>query len=141
MEKIFKIQHPNIVKYYGGQTKRGRITCIVLKQYDYTLSQYIHQPDFQHLDKARFLDALDSAVAFIHSLGLAHNDINPDNIMIGEDGLPVLLDFGSCAPYEQVLQSLGTEGWYEKLFFTSEKEHDDFALNKMKVWIQNPECA
>ncbi|KAJ0168374.1 Serine/threonine-protein kinase/endoribonuclease IRE2 [Colletotrichum tanaceti] len=141
LEKISKTQHPNIVKYYGCQTKRGRITCIVLKEYDCTLTQYVRRPDFQQLDKARFLEALDSAVAYVHSLGLAHNDINPHNIMVGEDGLPVLLDFGSCAPYGQRLQSLGSEGWYEKLFFTSEKEHDDFSLNKMKVWIQNPEGA
>lgn len=141
MEKICKTQHPNIVKYYGCRTRRGRITSIVLKEYNYTISQYIHKPDFQHLDKDRFVDALESAVAYIHSLGLAHNDINPDNIMIGEDRLPVLLDFGSCAPYGQGLQSLGTDGWYEKVFFTSEKDHDDFALRKMRTWIQNPKDA
>ena len=98
-----------------------------------------HQPAFQHLDKAEFIKALQSAVEYIHSLGLAHNDINPDNIMVAEDGTtPILIDFGSCALFGGPLQSLGTEGWYEKLFFTSEKEHDEFALKKMEAWIQNP---
>lgn len=85
------------------------------------------------------MDSLRSAVDYIHSLGLAHNDINPDNIMIGEDGLPVLVDFGSCAPYGERLESLGSEGWYEEIFFTSEKAHDDFALRKMREWIRNPD--
>lgn len=139
MEKICKTQHPNIIKYYGCRTRRGRITSILLEEYEYTLSQYIHEPDFQHLDKDRFVDALESAVAYIHSLGLAHNDISPLNIMVGEDGLPVLIDFGSCAPYGQRLQSLGSPGWCEKLFYTSEKDHDDFSLRKMRTWIQNPD--
>lgn len=139
MEKISKTQHPNIVKYHGCQVRRGRITSIVLRQYDFTLSQYIREPGFQQLDKDKFVDALESAVAYIHSLGLAHNDINPDNIMMGEDGLPVLIDFGSCAPSGQTLQSLGIEGWYEKSFFTSEKDHDEFALRKRRTWMQNPE--
>lgn len=139
MEKISKTQHPNIIKYYGCRTKRGRITSLVLKEHEYTLTQYIRQPGFQHLDKARFMDSLYSAVNYIHSLGLAHNDINPHNVMIGEDDLPILLDFGSCALYGERLESLGSEGWCEKPFFTSEKAHDDFGLRKMREWIQNPD--
>lgn len=139
MEKICETQHPNIIKYYGCRTSRGRITSIVLERHEYTLSQYIRQSGFHHMNKDRFIDALESAVSHIHSMGLAHNDINPDNVMIGDDDLPVLIDFGSCAPYGQPLESLGTEGWYEKIFFTSEKAHDDFALDKMRKWIRNPD--
>lgn len=85
------------------------------------------------------MDALEAAVSHIHSMGLAHNDINPDNIMIDDDELPVLIDFGSCALFGQPLQSLGTEGWYEHILFTSDTAHDEFALNKMRKWIQNPD--
>lgn len=140
MEKISKTQHPNIIKYYGCRTRRGRITSIVLKELECTLTQYVHKPGFQHMDKEKFMDALCSAVDYIHSLGLAHNDINPDNVMIGEDDAPILVDFGSCAPYGERLESLGSEGWYEKIFFTSEKVHDDFGLRKMREWIQNPDA-
>ncbi|EXF77631.1 hypothetical protein CFIO01_03970 [Colletotrichum fioriniae PJ7] len=138
MEKVSKNPHPYIIKYYGCRTARGRITSLVLKSYECTLTQFSRQPGFKDLDKEKFLDGLESAVAYVHSLGLAHNDINPDNIMMGEDGMPVLIEFGSCAPYGQNLQSLGTDGWYEEVFFTSEKSHDDFAMKKMRVWIQDP---
>lgn len=74
----------------------------------------------------------------LHSLGLAHNDINPSNIMV-KGGVPILIDFGSCQPYGTRLQSLGTSGWYEELLFTSEKKHDTYALGKLREWFQEKE--
>lgn len=47
----------------------------------------------------------------------------------------VLIDFGSCQPFGERLQSLGTRGWYEELFFTSEKKHDEFSMRKIKEWL------
>ncbi|KAG4264777.1 serine/threonine-protein kinase [Fusarium proliferatum] len=138
MEKVSQTPHPNIVGYYGCRVRRGRITAIVLERLDQTLQQYSNTPEFENLDKPRFLEALESAVHHIHSLGLAHNDINPHNIMV-KDAMPVLIDFGSCQPVGQRLQSLATEGWYEELFFTSETKHDTYSLNKLREWIQNYE--
>ena len=65
----------------------------------------------------RWAEGLRVAQAYLHSLGLAHNDINPYNIMVREDGTPVLIDFGSCQPFGGRLQSLGSPGWYEEMFF------------------------
>lgn len=138
MEQISKSPHPNIIKYYGCRVRRGRITAIVLEQLDCTLNEYVSMPAFQTLDKSRFVEALESAVDDVHSLGLAHNDINPYNIMV-KDGMPVLIDFGSCQPYGAFLQSLGTPGWCEGNSFISEKKHDTYALGKLREWLQNPE--
>lgn len=143
MEKISKTPHPNIIHYYGCRTRRGRVTCLVLEELEYTLSQYVDEPGFKDLDKDRFADGVESAVRYVNSLGLAHNDLNPDNIMIRKDDegqvRPVLIDFGSCREFGKVLDSLGTPGWYEKPFFHSEKEHDDFGLAKLRTWLNDPE--
>ncbi|KAH6982175.1 kinase-like domain-containing protein [Ilyonectria sp. MPI-CAGE-AT-0026] len=138
MEQISKAHHPNIVGYYGCHVRRGRITAIVLERLDQTLTEFESTPGFQHLDKTKFIAALESAVDHLHSLGLAHNDINPSNIMV-KDGVPILIDFGSCQPFGTRLQSLGTSGWYEELFFTSEKKHDTYALGKLREWFQEKE--
>ncbi|KAM0420946.1 hypothetical protein ACHAPT_011336 [Fusarium lateritium] len=138
MEQLSKAQHPNIIRYYDCRVRRGRITSIFLERLDKTLKQCVGSPDFDQLDKAVLMEALESAVDHLHSLGLAHNDINPENIMI-KDGMPVLIDFGSCQPEGKRLQSLGTAGWYEELFFTSEKKHDAYSLKKLRDWLQNPE--
>ncbi|KAJ4317285.1 hypothetical protein N0V84_007421 [Fusarium piperis] len=138
MEEISRGQHPNIIGYYGCRVRRGRITCIVLERLEQTLSQLSRTAEFEQLDKSSFIEALGSAVTYLHSLGLAHNDINPDNIMV-KDGMPVLIDFGSCQPVGKRLQSLGTPGWYEELFYTSETKHDTYSLNKLREWLQNPQ--
>lgn len=140
MERISKSPHLNIIGYYGCRVRRRRITAIALEQLEETLTQCASTPSIQDLDEEQFLMALESAVDHIHSLGLAHNDINPDNIMI-KNGAPVLIDFGSCQPFGNRLQSLGTPGWYEELFFTSEKKHDIYSLNKMREWLRSKICG
>ncbi|KAK4154475.1 kinase-like domain-containing protein [Chaetomidium leptoderma] len=143
MEQLISqtLQHPNMIRYLGCRVRRGRITSVFLERLEHTLMQYIfHEPaGFASLDKTKFVEALESAVAYLHSLGLAHNDINPYNIMVMEDGTPVLIDFGSCQPFGGRLQSLGSPGWYEELFFTSQAKHDAFALKKLREWLERPE--
>lgn len=138
MEQISKTPHPHIVSYFGCRVRYGRITSLFMERLDQTLKQYIHEPGYAQLDKTRFADALESAVAYLHSLGLAHNDINPDNIMV-RDGMPVLIDFGSCQPFGGRLQSLGTHGWYEEEFYTSQAKHDTYGLAKLREWLEKPE--
>lgn len=143
MEQISKAAHPNIIHYYGCRIRRGRICAIVLEELEQTLTQLTSTPEFDTLDKTKFADGVESAIEYLHLLRLAHNDLNPDNIMIrrGKDDeiLPVLIDFGSCQPYGKPLDSLGTVGWYEQPFFHSELEHDTFGLAKLRRWLEKPE--
>ncbi|KAI0863024.1 kinase-like domain-containing protein [Xylaria cubensis] len=125
MEQLSKAPHPNIITYIGCRVKNGcRITAIT--------------PNFYQLDHDAVFKAIESAIHHIHSLGLAHNDINPHNIMF-RDGKAVLIDFGSCQPFGKTLQSLGTPGWFEESFYTSEAKHDEYSLKKLKQSLQKPE--
>ncbi|KAI0203110.1 kinase-like domain-containing protein [Astrocystis sublimbata] len=136
MERISTSHHPNIIKYHGCHVNRGRITALVLELLDQTLTQFKSDGKLQSLDQNKLVAGLQSAVDYLHSLGLAHNDINPDNIMI-KDGLPVLIDFGSCAPVGERLQSLGTPGWCEDVFFTSQFKHDTYSMGKLCEWLSS----
>ncbi len=138
MEQISKTPHPHIIGYLGCRVRRGRIISLLLERLDQTLMEYINEPTFAQLDKTEFVEALESAVAHLHSLGLAHNDINPYNIMV-KDGMPVLIDFGFCRPFGERLPSLGSPRWCEEMTLTSQAKHDTYSLKRLREWLEKPE--
>ena len=69
-------------------------------------------------------------------MGIANNDINPDNIMFNRSKAPILIDFRSYQPFGKVLQSFGTPSWYEMVFRTSEKCHEIFSLGMLREWLK-----
>lgn len=138
MEKVSRLDHPNIIGYLGCRTRRGVITSIFIEKLDMTLMQYASEPGYEQIDKKAFVEALQSAVDAIHALGLAHNDINPDNIMVRDD-MPVLIDFGSCLPNGTRLQTGGTKGWVQEHTWFSDRKHDDFAMKKLPGWLEKPD--
>ncbi|KAK1768718.1 kinase-like domain-containing protein [Phialemonium atrogriseum] len=129
MEFLSKHPHPNIIRYHGCCSRRGYLTGIV---------QDCHS---RIIDKKAFIDALESAIHHLHSLGWAHNDLNPTNVLVNDSesggGMPVLIDFDSAREIGRLLGTFrGTTGWIDgqiEDYTTSKKEHDIFALEKMRV--------
>jgi serine/threonine protein kinase len=87
------------------------------------------------LDKDLIMSGIRFALDHLHSIGVAHNDLNPANIMIGGGNQPVLIDFRSCQPFSKRLMSTRTPGWCEKEFNTSDKSHDEFGFRKLGPWL------
>lgn len=56
------------------------------------LIRYRDMPDFPL--SAEFLDKLDRTVKYLHSKGIFHGDLHERNIMIDNDGIGYLIDFG-----------------------------------------------
>ncbi|KAF2756789.1 hypothetical protein EJ05DRAFT_78399 [Pseudovirgaria hyperparasitica] len=128
-------RHPNIIKYHGCTVKRGRITGLALEKYDVML-QYRFQDDPRDLDIAVCMDGLRAGIEHLHSLGLAHNDLNPTNIALDTEDNPIILDFGSCKRFGENLISAGTPGWIDEDYTTSAQQHDLIAIGKIEAWIR-----
>ncbi|KAM7219447.1 Protein kinase-like domain containing protein [Rhypophila decipiens] len=136
-DRIRKVPHPFIIKYHGCRVRRGRITGMLFERLERTLADYHWElREWDEEAKTTMLERIESAVKHLHSLGLAHNDLNPQNVMVRSDGTPALIDFGSCRPFgEKLKYSYGTPGWFEESFNTSEKKHDLYGLKMLEEWL------
>ncbi len=91
-----RMQHPNIVRFYGLE-QDGRLAFMLL---DYVDGETLKHKIFDAANPLSPKDILDvtrsvcSALQFAHSEGLVHCDIKPANIMIDQNGMVLLSDFG-----------------------------------------------
>ncbi|MBN1612167.1 MAG: serine/threonine protein kinase [Polyangiaceae bacterium] len=92
-----QLEHPAIVPVYElGERADGTLYYTMRAVRGRTLSSAIAAAKTrrQRLELvARFAD-LCQAIAYAHSRGVIHRDIKPDNVMIGEFGETVVLDWG-----------------------------------------------
>jgi serine/threonine protein kinase len=126
--------HPNIVRFHGCTVNRGRFTGIALERHSVIL-QYRHEDVPRPLDIDICMRGIRAALRHLHSLGFAHNDLNPTNIAIDGDDNPKLLDFGSCRRFGEILLSGGTYGWIDEDYTTSAQSHDERAAEKIEAWL------
>jgi serine/threonine protein kinase len=102
----------------------------------------LSQHGIRTIDKEPFIEALESVIHHLHSLGWAHNDLNPGNIPVNEAGMPVLIDFiSSHLIGKKLTNRRGTKGWIDediKDYTTSKKRHDISALCKIRAWLDEP---
>ena len=93
-----RLVHPNIVDVHQvfEDNDTAYIAMDFIKGCD--LLDYVENkenaagPDFI----VQVTEKMLSAVSFIHQSGMLHRDISPDNILIDENGEPVLIDFGAA---------------------------------------------
>ncbi len=103
------LNHPNILTIYEVGHEQGL---------RYISTEYIHGETLrQRMRHERFqLDlAIDTAIQIgaalnaAHTHGIAHRDIKPENIMIREDGLVKVLDFGLAKLHESEAEKTGPD--------------------------------
>ncbi len=86
--------HPNIVKLYGqGEWEKGLYIAMEFIQ-GISLRQFIVQ---HSLSLKRSLDIILQvayALLHLHTHGVVHRDVKPENILITEDGQVKVIDFG-----------------------------------------------
>ncbi|KAF2842101.1 serine/threonine-protein kinase-like protein [Patellaria atrata CBS 101060] len=136
MELLTRNPHPHIVRYHGCLIRRSRIVGLVFDRYPDTLWHRLEK-GAQGFNIEDCMSKITSAVHHLHSLGLAHNDLMPSNIMVDGDDIPVVIDYGSCQPFGNLLISTGTPGWVDEYFTHSAQKNDEIALGKIRIWLES----
>ncbi len=111
---LARLEHPGIVPVHDvGTLPDGRV-WVAMKQ---VRGERLDQRIAAGLDEAqrhRIFARLCETVAFAHSRGVVHRDLKPQNLMIGEFGEVLVLDWGLAVAIESPGEGrgrAGTPGW------------------------------
>jgi len=88
------LNHPNIITIHEIGEADGRYFIATEFVEGQTLRQLIESGDLNPAEILRIITDVARALEAAHSAGIIHRDIKPENIMVRDDGLVKVLDFG-----------------------------------------------
>ena len=96
-DQLAEIKHPNIVSVFNIMKFNGT-AYLVMDFVNGTPLSKIHFHSFSSIDEelTKILKPLLNALQIIHNKKIVHGNINPANIIIRDDGEPVLINFASA---------------------------------------------
>lgn len=132
-EMLAQSPHPNVAKYLGCQVENGLITGLCLEKYGISLSQMVDEE--QKIDVTICRGSIKKGIEHLHSLGLVHGDLNPNNILSHGEGF-VVIDFDSCARRGEKLGLKGGTEQYTQDYDIAEFSNDWYAFDKIVEYLQ-----
>lgn len=130
--------HPNICLFHGCIRNEQYATGLVLQRMSRLLDSW--KDTEPYTTRLSILRGIKRGIDHMHGLGLVHNDLNPNNIMLDDISRPVIIDFGSCSREGSLKDKhAGTPGWFRRSDL-SVKENDYFALGLIAKWLDGWEC-
>ncbi|RSL69731.1 hypothetical protein CEP54_002108 [Fusarium duplospermum] len=128
--------HRNLVKFKACLEKDGLVVGVLQKRYPTALNFRVEARSQPPYDATAFYQDIEAGLRHLHSLGFAHNDLNPSNVMIDAEDRPIIIDLGAATPLGQVLHQGGTPGWCDGYQMTSCVANDEIGLRLMKEYLQ-----
>ncbi|HLM60695.1 MAG TPA: protein kinase, partial [Pyrinomonadaceae bacterium] len=104
-----KLSHPNIAHIYEFGETNGRLFLAMEYVEGRTLRQLIKENSIPFSDALSITKQIALALISTHEHGIIHRDIKPENIIVKNDGLVKVLDFGLAKLNESKAPAEGDE--------------------------------
>jgi len=103
-----RLEHPNVIPVHAfGRTSEGRAAIVMKRIEGVEWRALLADPDHPNwaeigtgdrlVDHLQILTQIANALAFAHSRGVVHRDVKPENVLVGNYGEVILVDFGVAA--------------------------------------------
>jgi serine/threonine protein kinase len=104
------LEHPNIARLLDGGINDEGVPYLVLEFVAGTsIDEYCDRHDVSIPDRLKLFRTVCSAVQYAHQNLVVHRDLKPGNILVNEDGVPKLLDFGVAKIMDPHHQETGAD--------------------------------
>ncbi len=92
---LARLEHPNIARLLDGGTSPNGTPFLVMEHVEgVPIDRYCRDTRLTMAEKLHLFEKVCHAVSFAHQNLVVHRDLKPQNILVRDDGTPVLLDFG-----------------------------------------------
>lgn len=90
-----KLNHPNIVPVYGFTESRGQFGIVMEYVNGETLGHIIQRKGRLEIPEAvNIIKQVLAGASYAHSKGFVHRDLKPSNIILNDEGVAKIMDFG-----------------------------------------------
>jgi len=93
-QAIAKLRHPNIVDVYDFGEFEGTPYMIVEYVPGGSLAGRMNRGKLDPATALKYLRGIAAGLDYAHAHGVVHRDVKPANVLLTEEGTPVLADFG-----------------------------------------------
>jgi len=94
---LARVHSPFVAPCYGVETRGDEIDLVVEYVPGRPLTELMADERADTGRCARLIEQVAAGLAEVHACGLLHRDIKPQNIILGDDSVPRLVDFGLAA--------------------------------------------
>lgn len=89
------LNHPNIAQLLDGGTTNDDLPYFIMEYVEGSpINRYCEKKNCNLRQKLELFLSICSAISYAHKRKIIHRDIKPSNILVTEDDIPKLLDFG-----------------------------------------------
>jgi serine/threonine protein kinase len=105
---VSQLRHPSIVPIFEAAEERGELYLVFQYVPGKNLAEYLKAGGALTPTRAiAIMQPILDAITHAHAAGIIHRDLKPSNILIDDEGVPRVMDFGIAARVEAVADDGG----------------------------------